>query len=296
MNGIARKIAIEFLGEKPKSIIEIKEFGSVNKVFDITCRSKCFIIRINEQPSKRLEFLKEEWCIDAVNKLGVSVPVITKNGMFEGFPFMIQEKLNGQNGSTCSKEDQLRIWKYLGKVALMFSEIEEIEIAELVESEFHSNWEAKLEYNIAQLNPNDPLLGSKLFTIDEHVEIVNLLQSISGRKFKTGLIHGDMSPRNVMLDKNEMHLLDWGTAEINIIPHSVIGIVQIEGEADNEELLWFLEGMGISKEEYGILLLDIKILNILHRLDKYRWAITFDIENLTRYESKLRSVYMSTKN
>jgi len=32
-------------------------------------------------------------------------------------------------------------------------------------------------------------------------------------------------------------------------------------------------------------------MNILHRLDKYRWASSYNVDNLKNYTTKLRQVY-----
>jgi len=51
--------------------------------------------------------------------------------------------------------------------------------------------------------------------------------------------------------------------------------------------------MGISGNAYHEMELLIRKSNILHRLDKYRWAVTFDTEHLKRYTDKLRKEYLA---
>jgi len=79
-----------------------------------------------------------------------------------------------------------------------------------------------------------------------------------------------------------MYLLDWGTAAIDIIPYNEFGIILIEGETDKEEFNSFLNGMGIDEKKYFEIETIIRQSNILHRLDKYRWATSYDVENLHR--------------
>jgi len=286
-----KKIINSVTGEQLTSITEIINFGSVNNVFDVACQKNNYIVRLNKDKNKRLEFLKEEWCINNVKELGVLVPKVLHNGIYDGFPFMIQEKIKGVNGSTCNKIEKMRIWKSLGKYSLKYSQIKQIEIPELIASEFHANWKSRLEYNIEKLNTEDSLLTNKVFSLREHVEIRRTLISLRGREYKVGLIHGDLSPRNVIINESSLYLIDWGTAEINIVPHSEIGIILIEGEANALEFQSFLEGMEIDQKEYVEKEFEIRILNILHRLDKYRWAAEYDVENLENYEKKLRQEY-----
>jgi len=129
------------------------------------------------------------------------------------------------------------------------------------------------------------------FKAEKHQEIQAILQDLHQKDFKTGLVHGDLCPRNVHLDGEYIYLLDWGTAEINVVPHTEIGILLLSEEASTEEVSIFLEGMGISQEDYQQMERDIHALNLLHRLDKYRWAEAYDQDNLDSYIEKIRSAF-----
>lgn len=50
--------------------------------------------------------------------------------------------------------------------------------------------------------------------------------------------------------------------------------------------------MEISKKKYEEIEREIRLLNILHRLDKYRWATEYDVEHLKKYTDKLKQAYM----
>lgn len=280
------------LGEEPVSIAKIIDFGSVNNVYDVKCQNNNYIVRLNRDKGKKLEFLKEEWCINKVKELGVLVPKVLHNGIYEGCPFMIQEKIEGINGSQCNSNEKIRIWKTLGEYALKYHKIKQIEIPALIASEFHDSWKSKLAYNIAQLNAEDSLLCHKIFTLKEHDEIRNAMNSLSDRQYEIGLIHGDLSQRNIILKDSSLHLIDWGTAEINIVPHSEIGIILIEGEANEYEFQSFLNGMEVDEKKYSEIEMEIRKLNVLHRLDKYRWASDYDTENLKKYTAKIKQVYL----
>lgn len=286
-----KKIINNTLNEETISISEIVDFGSVNNVFDVICQNNNYIVKLNKDKNKYLEFLKEEWCINKVKELGISVPRVFHNGIYNGCPFMIQEKIKGINGSTCNKSEKVRIWRSLGEYSLKYNQIRQIEIPELIASEFHDNWKSKLEYNIEQLNSKDSLLIKKIFTSEEHDELRDELSSLKGQEYDVGLTHGDLSPRNVIVNESDLYLIDWGTAEINIVPYSEIGIILIEGEANEYELQSFLQGMEISKKKYDEIEQQIRLLNILHRLDKYRWATEYDVKNLESYTEKLKQEY-----
>lgn len=291
MKEIIARILNNELGEQSVSISEIVGFGSVNNVFDVSGQSNNYIVRYNKDKNKDLEFLKEEWCINNVRELDVFVAKVLVNGIFDGFPFMIQEKIEGINGSNCNKQERVKIWKFLGECASKYCDIEAIEIPALTAAEFHDNWESKLQYNINQLSPKDSLLSDNIFSIEEHKEIKQGLISMKNKTYKVGLIHGDLSPRNVIVNDTSICLIDWGTAAIDIVPYNEIGIVLMEGEADEEEFKAFLEGMGISKEQYNEMELEIRKSNMLHQLDKYRWAMDYDVENINNYTTRLTETY-----
>jgi len=213
MKALIDKIVKKDLGEEVRSISEILTFGSVNNVYNVTTERGSYIIRINDAENKRLEFLKEEWCINAVTKIGIPSPCIIKNEIIDGYPYMIQEKIEGVNGSTCSKEVQLKIYNFLGECARKFNTIPDIDLPELKEAEFHENWQSKLDYNIQQLTASDSLLSNGIFNFNEHQKLKAALTSLKNMNFTMGLVHGDLSPRNVIANVAwalvEMHIMKW---------------------------------------------------------------------------------------
>lgn len=52
-----------------------------------------------------------------------------------------------------------------------------------------------------------------------------------------------------------------------------------------------IEGLEISQIEYNTMYQEIMVLNYLHRLDKYRWAESYDLENIEEYEKKVRDTF-----
>lgn len=285
------EILKEELNESIRIIKTITGFGSVNSVFEVNCFGGDYVIRINEEENRKLEFLKEKWCLEKAFDLGICVPKVLKIGTKGKYSFMIQNKVDGINGSKCNDEEKIKIWNDLGKYAFKYHQIERIEIPEIEANEFHKSWQGKLRYNINELNKEDSLLEKEILTAQEQQQIKKILSSIIDKTFKIGLVHGDLSPRNVIFNKQTVYLLDWGTAEINIVPHTEIGILIIEDEAKEFEFKSFLEGMKISRNKYETIAQEIKKLNLLHSLDKYRWADGFGVSNLNEYALKIRKTY-----
>ncbi|MFK8164367.1 MAG: aminoglycoside phosphotransferase family protein [Lewinella sp.] len=285
------KIFKKELNEVPLSVMEIAGYGTVNSVFMVACQSVNYVIRLNEEEGKHLEFIKEEWCINEARKAGVPSPIVIANGVFEGTVYMIQEQLEGVNGSTCSKKDKELIWEYMGRYASKYHRIKDIAIPALKEAEFHDDWGSKLAYNINQLNADDSLLLSDALNPAAHTDIRRILISLREKDFDFGLIHGDLSPRNTIVNASSTYLIDWGTASVNVVPHNEIGILLMEGEVGKKEFLAFLKGMGASEQEYREMELEVWKLNLLHRLDKYRWATDYKIEDLMDFTMKVKKSY-----
>jgi len=290
-----RQIFVIELAEEIKSIKEIIGLGQVNRVYDIVGVSNNYIIRTNEEGSKEIEYLKEKWCLNAVKKLDVKSPEVLKLGKKFGVNYMIQEKIDGTNGKLCSPTEKLKIWKSLGIYAKKYHEIKRIKVAAFEKNEFHASWKARLAYNIKELNEGDSLLKNKVLTIAEHQTAKLKLKELQEKEFKEGLVHGDLCPRNVISSNKEAYLLDWGTAEINVLPHHEIGLVLLAEEANVAEFKNFLEGLGLSNLAFNKMKADILKLNFLHRLDKYRWAESYDLENIADYEIKIKATFDKIK-
>jgi len=290
MKRIIQQIISAF-GEEIYSIKEIIGLGSVNRIFDIKSKNKNYIIRLNEESQKEIEYKKEKWCIEKVSSIGIPSPKILKLGFKDGISYMIQEKIHGKNGKNCTSKEKEKIWNLLGVYASKFHQIKRIENKEVEEQEFHDSWKSRLKYNLEQLNKEDSLLKNGILNPDEHSRAKEELSKLIGKEFKTGLIHGDLCPKNVIWSKKSVYLLDWGTASINIIPHHELGLVMTSGEANIEEIEFFKKGYGISNKNYQQIANEIRIINFLHRLDIYRWAKDYAIEEIEEYENKIRETY-----
>ncbi len=279
------------LNLKIDSISEIMDLGSVNSIFDITCKGESYIVRINPDRSKEFEFWKEKWCIEKVNSLSIPSPTVLKIGMINDLPFMIMNKIEGLNGSKCTQNEKIKIWRKLGEFASKFHSIEQIQELHIASDEFHNNWISKLDYNINQLSKNDSLLKRKAFTGKEQKSAQNILKTLKNKKFIKGLVHGDLCPRNAIWQNGKVFLLDWGSSKIDVVPHTEIGMVQMDNDLNEEEFKSFISGLGISNSEYKKIEKEIKIINFLNRLDLYRWADGNNILEIEEYIIKLRSTY-----
>lgn len=291
MKNLLTTIIERELGDTPCAIKEILGLGIVNEVYEISGNHNEYVVRINAEGSYLTEYKKEAWCLREIKRLNVKCPKVLAVGQEGTVVFMVQEKIKGENGSLVADEDKLIIWKKLGRYASRYNSLPQIDVAEVNEQEFHESWRARLQYNLDQLTPDDRLLKRGGLTAEEQQQVRSMLQDLEGHDFTVGLVHGDTCPRNVIMAGEEVFLLDWGTAEINVIPHHEIGLVLLSREANAQEFEAFLTGYGLSNRDYEQMLPDILRLNLLHRLDKYRWAESYDQENIEVYEQKMREAF-----
>lgn len=287
MKEIIHEIIEAELNDSAQFIQKIVGFGIVNQVFDVKGMKSDYIIRLNEEVAKKIEYQKENWCVNKANNLEIPSPQMLDFGVWNEVSFMIQNKVDGKNGTFCTVAEKLKIWKDLGCYAVKFHQVNRIEVQAVEENEFHENWQARLNYNIKELHENDSLLQNKIVTKEEYNSVIERLSTLKNRTFQVGLVHGDLCPRNVIWNDGITHLLDWGTAEINIVPYIEIGLVLMSNEASITEFQAFLDGLGISNSDYQKIEKDIRILNLLHCLDKYRWAESYDVENLDEFGRKV---------
>lgn len=273
------------------SVEEISGLGVVNQLYRVSGETGDYVLRCNDYDEKQLEYQKEYWCLTNAREIGIPTPRVLKMGRFGDLVYMIQEYVPGHNGKQAPPEAQRLIWTALGRYARTYQNVKEIAVAEVKEREFHEDWKARLQYNLEQLHEGDRLLQSKQFSAKDHGRMRSYLNSLLKKKFPTGLVHGDLCPRNVIYTEGKTHLLDWGTAEINVVPHVEIGLVLLSREAKEEEFQLFLEGLGVSAAAFAGMQEDVYLLNLLHTLDKYRWAETFDLENIARYEKAIRLAF-----
>lgn len=290
MEQIIREIINREQSEKVLSFREIKGFGTVNTIFDIRAQEGNYILRLNRD-DKRLEYKKEKWCIDKIGGLGIPTAEVLSIGMINEYCFMIQRKIPGINGAKCESKERINIWLRLGEYAATYQQIKRIEEEEFERTAFHKDWKARLEYNLKELNKEDILIREGILSKREQKKAREALDSLRNKEFEMGLVHGDLSPRNVILNNGKIHLLDWGTAEVNIVPHNEIGIVLMSKEASNEAFTAFLSGLGIAKQEYLKIEEEINLLNFLHQLDIYRWAEGQGIAHLNDYPLKVKQTF-----
>jgi len=295
-NSIIRKIISKTLNQGIKKIKPIVGKGDVNEIFIIQLEDKKILLRINSKWDGLTEFKKESWCIKQAKKKGVLGANILSIGKYKDFSYMIYEFIEGKSGKQIKNRGE--IWTMIGRYAKLINSIKVKGYGlrfSPKDNKFIGSWEKFIDYNIKSLKEGDKLIELKVYKEIQLPTIKNYFLGLKKNKMKVGLVHNDLSLRNVIVDKKEkLFLIDWGCAEANFVPHGEFVEILGAGHMDlkiptNEEINCFLKGYGISKREFEILKKDISKFLLLVSFDKLRWAIDKspkDIKEMTKIARK----------
>ena len=284
------QIILSEFAERPFKVLPLTGKGFVNKVFLVELKDSRLILRMNATASLD-EYEKEKWASDLAREMRIPTPQILRTGVFENQAYSIQEFIAGTDGRNLPGDKRF-IWKKFGEYAKRIHQIEVggfgLRFRDMTAGNSNEVWQKYLAYNIESLNETDKLLKLGVITPAQSKTIRGIFENLNGRDFRFGLNHGDLSLKNTIADAHgTVHLVDWGSAEASIVPHheliQLLLIKMQENNPDDAELAAFLEGYGISENEYRQMLPDLKALSLLRAFDKLRWAIDWKISELGDY-------------
>lgn len=282
-----------------QKIIKIKPIvgkGDVNQIFVITLETKKVLLRINSKEGSLDEFKKEVWCIKKAKGKGVLAPNILGVGKYKGYSFMVYEFIEGKSGEEIKNRNS--VWVTLGEYANKVNSINVKGYGLRFSPEketFLDSWERYISYNIESLNESDKLLELKVYNKTQLQVIRGWFIGLKKKRYKIGVVHNDLSLRNVVVGKEgKVFLIDWGCAEANIVPYAEFVEILGAGHMDLKiptvgEINSFLEGYGISKKQFNKLKKEISKFLLLVSFDKVRWAVEKspkDVQTLSRIARK----------
>ena len=207
MKKIIQEIFRKELNATIQSYREIEGLGSVNLIFDVRVGNENYILRMNDDHNKQIEYKKETWCLNEIARHNIPTSKVLYQGIHDSQLYMIQTKVLGINGTKINSKGKKNIWKTLGQYAKINHQINRIKDREVEENEFHKDWKSRLQYNLDELNKNDSLLKNKTFSQLEQKLAKSKLTNLKSKNFKVGLTHGDLCPRNVIVNDTTTYLL-----------------------------------------------------------------------------------------
>lgn len=303
----AEQIVKRFCQEKITSSWPIVGKGFVNQVYGVETDSRKIIVRLNNADTYS-EYLKEQWCIQQAAAAGIPGPQVLAVGIEDECAYMIQSFVEGSNGLDGDLPGT-DIWRQLGEYARVIHHIpvhgSGDKLTDPLHGTFYSpphpgsdgSWEGYVRYNIESLNERDPMLELGVITERQSQQIKQIFEKWAAKRVRFGLIHGDLSAQNVLVNKVHttesdyqvsITLLDWGGAEVYPVPHGEL--IQLlltqfrDGRPSKQELEVFMEAYGIGVEE----LAETKELMLLRSFDTLRWAIDCAPEKVEEFSNWVR--------
>jgi aminoglycoside phosphotransferase (APT) family kinase protein len=307
----AQQIAGDYLEDEIISVHPIVGKGSVNRIFAANSSKSKVIVRMNNEIDSLKVYEKERWCMEQAIWKGIPSPSVLKIGETGKVTYMIQNFVDGVNG-----EDDFnyksKMWKKLGEYAKVIHSINVNGYGEYLSNpiqgnfmtpphdDFDGTWSSFVDYNINSLKDNDELIRLGVINREQSKMVKKLFFTLREKEFKVGLNHGDLSLKNTILEPSgKVTLLDWGSAEVNIVPHwDIIQILKCHLELKNpneSHIRDFLDGYGISPKGFKDLKHDLNTMLILRAFDKLRWAIARNpivIPEFANYAKMLLARYL----
>lgn len=297
------RITSGVLNERLTEVTPVVGKGCVNKVFIVETVTHKVVIRMSDRGEALDQYNKEAWCIEHAAAYGVPVPSVISIGRCEGYAYTIQSYIAGDNGID-SPAPKLGIWRELGRYARLIHSIGVHgfgeRLSDITGGDARTSWLRYLESNIESLTENDPLIKLKVLTPLQSKLIRGVFAELRGREFTFGLIHGDISLRNTIVDEHgRVYLLDWGSAEAGIVPHQdlieMLRMNMLEGVPEDAEIQAFFDGYQISPAEFKQMTPELESLLVLRALNSLRWAIDSNAGELDRclFHARLCVSYLS---
>lgn len=278
---LVMEIVSEHLKLRPRRVTPLIGMGSVNLVFFAETDQAEIVVRLNKPDDDVAkmygDYEKERWCIAQASAVGIPGPEVLAVGEHSGRAFMLQRRIPGLNGKHSSMPSAALL-RVLGQYARRIHTIPPqgfgYSLTEFTNGDARAGWLRFVDYNLGELSMSDPLLALGVYTRDQQTAIREAFLWLRSLPLRIGLNHGDLSRQNTIVDSSgQVFLLDWGCAEINVVPHFDLNALLMSYSQSDPDFYAFLEGYEISEAEWSRLLPELDAFSLLKAFDLTRWAI-----------------------
>lgn len=264
--------------------------GEVNEIYHIKTQVSAYVIRVSSETDLG-RFQKEAWCMKQATELGISGPTVLGLGSVEAGTYMLLTFVPGENGADLTG-DTLHVWHTLGRFAAAIHAIPVTGFGERMthEGHFDGSWSTYLQDNLRDVHAEGVLVAKGMITTAQAKQLTELFVDLRRAHLKLGLIHQDLSLKNTLVRADgKVSLLDWGSAQVHVIPHMELEEILSEGiEARSPAIEAFLEGYDLSTDAFVKIMSEIWALRLLLRTDKLRWALDNCPEQIEYYAQQLQ--------
>jgi hygromycin-B 4-O-kinase len=264
---MARTVVAHHFGSNPKRLKQLGG-GLSNFVFEANHPQGDFIIRINPQPAKLKEYLKEQWAMSRASEAGVPVPEVLEVGVdVIPMPYMVSRKVAGTEAT--HHPERMTILREMGRLTALIHTIPTSDFGhtfdwssnQLSRKETWGEYlkrELRVEERLKVLDVHDMLSKSQAKGLRE------VLRDIEGWEAETVLNHGDMRLKNVMVDAEGQitAVIDWEFCCSNVAPYWDLSLALHDLSIDAKQA--FLSGYGLSEAKIREMAPALKAFNVIN--------------------------------
>jgi len=289
----------EMFEKSPDNIEQITGLGFTNQVYKVILSDEINIIKLRKGLRAYDDFLKEKFCCEQAEKVGILTAKAICVDKYKNVSFIVQSYIDGVNGSLCPDKSEL-MWTSLGKYAKLLHSVEVkgygfnmndynngifhnyyidikdyIDISDYFYNSFNPTLKSHIEYNISCVNQDDEFIKMGIYPPENINQIRKAFSSLFDINFELGLIHGDLSPKNTIINGDKVFLIDFGGANVGIVPFGELLWIERNTEIEFEI---FRKAYGISNEMFARDKRIYYILAMLNEFDRLRWAVYHGID------------------
>lgn len=262
---MAREAVEHHFGSKVRRLTRL-EGGLTNFVYRAAHAEGDFVVRMNSDPVKINDFLKEQWAVERARQAGVPAAEVYEVGNQVGMPYMIARASAG--ASATDHPMRISIVEELGRILARIHTIGTNGFGETFDWSRNqlSRLESWVDYLDGPLNVDGRLrllTRHKMISSKQRKALDEVLAKISRWKIKPVLNHGDLRLKNLLVDRSgEIEaVIDWEFC-VSSAPHWDVSLALHDLSIDQKQAL--LRGYGLSSSDVRDMAPAWKAINILN--------------------------------
>jgi len=277
MDETINNISLKHFESLPESLEQIVDKGKVNQVFKVLINGQHYIFRLNKK-----EYLptyqKEFFCIKKAREAAIKTSDVHYVGAEGAYSYMILNYITGINGVDLPEEKHGEVYKTLGSYAKAFNQMEVGGFGRDVKDEqigFFKDWDSFYQETMDGLFGTTILIDKGVVTVEQSEKITKRLSEMKQWKVTPMLCHGNLHITNTIItDDGDVYVIDWGNGAGHMAPH--VDLADVIAWKDRRHLNNFLEGYGMSMEEFNKIEHDVNNLLIIQLLNVITYAFEID--------------------
>ncbi|MFL1463531.1 phosphotransferase family protein [Roseococcus sp. DSY-14] len=261
----AQAILGQLLGRAPRGLRALGG-GLSNHVFQARHGTDTFVIRLNDEPGKVKDYLKEQWAMAAARAQGVPVPEVLEVGAAP-IPFMVSRSVRGEEATHHRR--RRAVLRSLGGLLRRVHAVPTSGFGQTFDwsGNLLSRRESWAEYLQREYRGEERIAALRRHGVLEEAQARRLratLREVAKWEVEPALSHGDPRLKNVLADAEGTvtALLDWEFCTSHAAPWWDLSLALHDLSVDAKEAL--LEGYGLSPAEVRERSPALRLFNVLN--------------------------------